>query len=563
MMKILLLNPHLYEAPILTTLQKLGVAVIVCSDFKECEIVHKFHATSVTLFVGHDEDGAKMNELLKTTPRFSRTPVILTTSRWTEQECIDHQSTPFAANAYLRMPVDDRDFIHVIDEILGTELSHGKGFNISDDLSSVALAPVALAPVALEPAPQVSQGGIQIEEASSVYGVETPGIEVASDLFPGSGISLDAPDFEMGESPKGSESLFPTTSETKEFRPAEVEEGLSPLVTPIEAVSTDAPAEILDAVPEFLQDLSIQPPDEQATRMAIMPTFETISEDEQETRVAAIPGFTSTPATEELDSDALEAMPYLGRNTETPTANYINPLGYREPMDDAVVPGGAATAPDVETLKKYLYLREQDVTALSAQLRQAREQIGNLEGQLKHEKVISCEFAHLAQEQDRRINGFDKEKFVALESAQKEVDDLKFEMKRRSEKIRVMELQVKEATEATERLKERVRVDIRKIRTREKELENRLEIMKKDSEALLGSREQKIIELKRKLDLIEFNTDLLQDQLEKERRSSGLLREKLAKAAQIVRVAGGLLSPEEEALLSNGETSEANRTSAA
>jgi len=325
--------------------------------------------------------------------------------------------------------------------------------------------------------------------------------------------------------------------------PAETE-GASSLAMPIQAMPSDSS--------EFIQDLSMRvesvPPDEQATRVALMPVRETLTPDAE-------------PASQEIDSEALQTMPYLGRGNQQ--SNYSNPLDYREPMDDAVVPGGAATAPDVETLKKYLYLREQDVTALSAQLRQAREQIGNLEGQLRHEKSITSEFAHLAQEQDRRINNFDKEKAVAIESAQKELDDVKFEMKRRSEKIRVMELQVKEATEATERLKERVRGDIRKIRTREKELENRLEIMKKDSEALLGSREQKIIELKRKLDLIEFNTDLLQDQLEKERRSSALLREKLAKAAQIVRVAGGLLSPEEEAILTNRDTTDTARTSAA
>jgi chromosome segregation ATPase len=251
-------------------------------------------------------------------------------------------------------------------------------------------------------------------------------------------------------------------------------------------------------------------------------------------------------------------MPYLGKSSVFASSG--NPLGYREPMDDAVVPGGAANAPDSETLKKYLYLREQDVTALSAQLRQARDRINELETQLRHEKSVSSEFAHLAQEQDRRIGNFEKEKAVAVESARKELEDLKFEMKRRSEKIRVMELQVKEATDDTERLKERVRNDIRKIRSREKELENRLEIMKKDSEALLGAREQKIIELKRKLDLVEFNTDLLQDQLEKERRLGSALREKLAKAAQIVRVAGGLLTPEEEALLTTGVNPNASGT---
>jgi chromosome segregation ATPase len=92
-------------------------------------------------------------------------------------------------------------------------------------------------------------------------------------------------------------------------------------------------------------------------------------------------------------------------------------------------------------------------------------------------------------------------------------------------------------------LKERVRSDIRKIRVREKELENRLEIVRKDSEALIGSRENKIIELKRKLDLLEFNMDLLQDQYAREKESTFKLRERLAKAAQVVRMAGGMLDP--------------------
>jgi CheY-like chemotaxis protein len=577
-MKILFLNPHLYDSPLLGTLRGLGVAAIVCSDLRESELVFKLHATSVSLFVGHDEAGSGMNEILKKNPRFARTPVILTTSKWTDQQCIEHQAGPFGANAYLRMPVDDKEFIHVIDQILGTELSHGKGFNLSDDLSAIAplepgdsleIAPVeggislvaalpedktTLTPaginlgpsVAVDAAPGETDGitlqmdlgamavsaaaEIQVEDAAAVYGLETPGNSETID--PDLIFKLESPSLDSENG--GGES----TGQTKEFRIEETLTGAPSvasevLATPIEATSLDNLAPL---------------DDDQPTRVAT-PILETPVHEELPSRREERPptrGESPTAAvSEELDSESLAAMPYLSREG----IGFQNPLAYREPMDDSVVPGGAATAPDAETLKKYLYLREQDVSALSAQLRQAREQIGLLEGQLKHERAVSSEFAHLAQEQDRRINGFEKEKSVALESAQKEYDDLKFEMKRRSEKIRVMELQVKEATEATERLKERVRNDIRKIRTREKELENRLEIMKKDSEALLAAREQKIIELKRKLDLMEFNMDLVQDLLEKERQSASGLREKLAKAAQMMRVAGGLLGPEEEAML--------------
>jgi chromosome segregation ATPase len=212
-----------------------------------------------------------------------------------------------------------------------------------------------------------------------------------------------------------------------------------------------------------------------------------------------------------------------------------------QPVGDAVVPGGAAQSPDLETLKKYLLLREQDVAALSAQLRSARERVSSVEDVLRLERGRGVELTHVVEEQKKRIDDFEREKAIALEAVQGELAELKFEVKAKTDKTRVLELQVREATEEMERLRERVRLDIRKIRVREKELENRLEIMKKDSEALIGARENKIIELKRKLDLLEFNMDLLQDQYTREKENAARLRERLAKAAQVVRVAEGLL----------------------
>jgi hypothetical protein len=529
------------------------------------------------------------------------------------------------ANAYVRTPVDEHQFLAILDQIFGTELAHGRGFNVSDELSSIdAISPIpmgeveAVAPMAdvvpimpaaveaistIEVAPSSSAKtpsyagpAIEVEDAAALYGASTPGVTQDDELA----ISFEAPSPEFtGQSEQPVEPAPSEDGGTREFR-IEVDGAASPqlaspiLATPIEAenpeaalaeatfdgvtlAGTEAPIETElggtapsidfstsagERKPDYLRNIdSIA--DDQATRVAVSqiasepsPSFDESPVEEPRFTAPATShaAHATTSHSDDLDPDALSAMPYLGKSTQFAS----NPLGYREPMDDAVVPGGAANAPDVETLKKYLFLREQDVSALSAQLRQARERVSELEGQLRHEKAVTSEFAHLAQEQDRRIADFEKEKAVALEAAQKELDDVKFEMKRRNEKIRVMELQVREATEATERLKERVRNDIRKIRSREKELENRLEIMKKDSEALLAARENKIIELKRKLDLVEFNTDLLQDQLDKERKASAGLREKLAKAAQIVRVAGGILTPEEEALIAGGGSNAAD-----
>ena len=67
----------------------------------------------------------------------------------------------------------------------------------------------------------------------------------------------------------------------------------------------------------------------------------------------------------------------------------------------------------------------------------------------------------------------------------------------------------------------------------------------------MGARENKIIELKNGFE--EFNMDLLQDQHTREKEHSTRLRERLAKAAQVVRVAGGLLDTGKETSVQEGE----------
>jgi CheY-like chemotaxis protein len=243
------------------------------------------------------------------------------------------------------------------------------------------------------------------------------------------------------------------------------------------------------------------------------------------------------------DGRLAQELPYLFEKAHPSPGADEAALALSQPLGDAVVPGGAANSPDFDTLKKYLLLREQDVAALSAQLKAAREHGRTLEDALRAEKGRSLELAHVVEEQRRRLADFDREKAAALESVEAEAGELRFQLKSRAERGRMLERQVREAAEETERLKDRVRADIRKIRVREKELENRLELMKRDAESLIAARENRIVELKRKLDTIEFNLDLLQDKYNRERETSGQLRERLRRAAQAVRAAGGMLDP--------------------
>jgi predicted nucleic acid-binding Zn-ribbon protein len=272
----------------------------------------------------------------------------------------------------------------------------------------------------------------------------------------------------------------------------------------------------------------------------------------------------STPQQSNHDEEDLAGeLPYLfsGKKAGEVLNSENSALVFAEPVGDAVIPGGVVQSPDTETLKKYLMLREQDVAILSNQLKSARDQISQLEKKLRDELGRSGELDHTVSEHQKRIEEFEKEKALALQGLQSEIDELRFQNKTKSDKARLLESKVNEATEEIERLKERVRSDIRKIRVREKELENKLEIVRKDSEALITARESKIMELKRKIDLLEFNIDLLQDQNAREKENSTQLRERLAKAAQVVRVAGGLLDSQGKAFIEEAISSSEKKAS--
>ncbi len=539
-MKILFLNPHIDAGhQVAKALQARGLAVLFPADATEAKQVLQLHGTSIDLAIVHRE-GALPSELtagleflrfVKSTPQHSDLPLILTSGQWGDAEFAEHQTTPEGVNAYLHWPFDENAILSMIDAVIG--------------LPEVEAA----APVAMPAAPsdfvevtgEGSKSGVVLEDASNLF--SQPLYEASE-----TSIRLDAPDV-----PDDQPSIPTAETGTTGTLSKITLEG--PMVTPPVAQTSPAPEVAVPAPLEGIELSGIElSPEPSAPAVTDAPRAEdpsSIAIDLPESASGVSiptamhslesqlvePQSVAEMQTEGDDLQAASEMPYLFGGRSGAAAG----IAFAQPLGDAVIPGGAAQSPDLETMKKYLLLREQDVAALSAQLKTAKDQIRSLEETLRTERGRNVELSHTVDEQRKKIEGFEREKAIEVESLQREIDEAKFQLKAKTDKARVMEIQVREATEEMERLKERVRQDIRKIRVREKELENRLEIMKKDSEALIGARENKIVELKRKLDLVEFNMDLLQDQYAREKERAALLKERLTKAAQVVRVAGGLL----------------------
>lgn len=99
-----------------------------------------------------------------------------------------------------------------------------------------------------------------------------------------------------------------------------------------------------------------------------------------------------------------------------------------------------------------------------------------------------------------RISGLEKEKLEVQESAQSEILVLKGN-------LQFKETEVAKARVKVDELETRLKSDFKKIRVRERELENRLELLRAEKSALVRSKDEYILEQKRKIDQLSQELD--------------------------------------------------------
>lgn len=533
-----------------SALKRAGAAVLYTQDPNEVPQLLKIHGNSIDILIAHREalsdsvtPGLQVISKLKKDPKFKDFPILMTTRQWADEQCAQHQNGPEGVNAYQRIPVPAQSVLDLIEAVTGS--------SVGGTQTGITAPPLG----------QDVGADIQLEDHTGIF--------AATERAPSSEIRLEAPEESVMEAPSIVATPLDLTSAGIAAAPApEPKIAPSPVSRATEGgIEIEFEPEPTFAPPQAqkapdLSHLSIQvdptrmAPSQDATRVASAADSTRVAQGEAATRLAAQlkNARPSAPIEPEYSEDELRAvnveqelaqMPYL---FGTKLGAGVPPVSGGPRWESAPVPSrpiGDAHDMDAETLKKYLMLREQDVIALSAQLKTAKEQWGVLESQLKSERENNQELQRQLEQMQTRYAQLERERVGWADGEQKRAQELEFQLKMKADKARILEQKVHETADEVERIKDRVRLDIRKIRVREKELENRLEILKKDSEALIAARENKIIELKRKLDLNEFNMDLLQDKYAKEKEQAARLKERLDRAQRAMRVADGFLIEEE------------------
>jgi hypothetical protein len=181
------------------------------------------------------------------------------------------------------------------------------------------------------------------------------------------------------------------------------------------------------------------------------------------------------------------------------------------------------------------YTSEMERTqATIANLRADREELLAKIQQMEDERLHHNR-SHLtlrAELDERKI-----ELTIIRKKLNEEIGELKDRMRLQEERKLILEEKNKLLLQEVEKANQRSKIDVKKIQLRERELEQRLELLKSDAETQIRHRDLKILELKRKLDAMEFDMESISTQEKKSVESRFELEDKLDKAIKTLRTA--------------------------
>lgn len=201
----------------------------------------------------------------------------------------------------------------------------------------------------------------------------------------------------------------------------------------------------------------------------------------------------------------------------------------------------SADSQDIELVRKYLKVKEEQLEISESEKEELSLENERLQNEAHHLQLKMREFEHLNDEISRKVKQMEEDQDLLREEKKRVELEKERTEKTLEEKIKLLEEENGQAAENYENLRQRVKKDIRKIRENERDLEARLELLRKDSETLLTARDSHVIDLQRKIDALEFDIDQLQDsrvqaQMEAERYLS-----KLAKVSRALQIAIGMI----------------------
>jgi len=172
--------------------------------------------------------------------------------------------------------------------------------------------------------------------------------------------------------------------------------------------------------------------------------------------------------------------------------------------------------------------------ATIANLRADRDELLKRIDLLEEEKLLSQRnnLSLRAELDEKKI-----ELTIIRKKLNEEINELKDKIRIYEEKVLILEEKNKQLHQEIDSVGQKNKIDIKRVMLRERELEQKLELLKADAETQIRNRDLKILELKRKIDAMEFDMESISQQEKKTLESRFELEDKLDKAIRTLRTA--------------------------
>lgn len=195
----------------------------------------------------------------------------------------------------------------------------------------------------------------------------------------------------------------------------------------------------------------------------------------------------------------------------------------------------------VDVLKKYIELRDLEARDLRDQLQQYRQYLKKVSTQFEEAIQMNRELIEkndgLKRERDRlhsEVSGFE-------EKMQQKLDAVRSDYEHRVSSSGGIQNEIKDLNYEKEEWKEKVKSDLKRIKLKEKELENKYELLKRDAQALLDSKDKHVLELKKKSDQLEMDLESSEETVRGNAMILGAIDSKKRRLVETLRLAITLL----------------------
>lgn len=167
----------------------------------------------------------------------------------------------------------------------------------------------------------------------------------------------------------------------------------------------------------------------------------------------------------------------------------------------------------IDILKRYIELKETELRDLKHQQLQYQEHTHKaalkLDSSIKQNRLLTSQLDETHRNMARLNAEMEEERREHAE----QITLLRNEYEEKLQQAGVHQDQLRELVRKKEEFKEKIREDLKRIKLKERELENKYELLKNDTQTLLDAKDKQILELKKKTDALDLELEQFDDKL--------------------------------------------------